>query len=766
MSATPTSGDAVGTTDTTTAGGAPVSTTSTSEAGAMTAAAGVTSRTTTIGRVLVANRGEIARRIFATCRRLGIATVAVHSDADADAPFVRDADLAVALGGAAPSESYLRADAIIAAAHATGADAIHPGYGFLSEDARFAAAVRDAGLIWIGPAPETIEAMGSKLRARELMEAAGVPVLPGGRVDEDISDADLAAQAEAIGFPLLVKASAGGGGRGMRLVEDPSALVDAVASARREAASAFGDGTVFLERYVTRPRHVEVQILGDRAGTVSALPERDCSIQRRHQKLIEESPAPAIGDEVRATLADAARKAAGALGYVSAGTVEFVLGDADPTHPAVFFLEVNTRLQVEHPVTELVTGLDLVELQLRIAEGEPLPPAAIDPPAIGHAIEARLVAEDPAAGWMPQTGLVEQFGFAGAASFATAATGAAAGATLRVDTGVAPGSVVSPHYDSMLAKLIVHAPTRGAAIRRLADALRRAELAGPRTARDLLVRTLESDAFAEVSHDTQLLDGDALATLSAPLVAGEELRRAAAAAALAGQAARRATATVGALAPSGWRNVSAVPQTVTFAAPEGTLVDVGDGAAVSDAAGGDERSGAGGGGTAGTVPSAASHEQADSLAVAYRLDRRGNLAELRVGGRPLEAELVSATPERVELRIDGVRRRYGVFAGREAVWVATPAGQVALVEQPRFPDRANEAAAGSLNAPLPGTVLRVLVAAGDRVVARQPLVVLEAMKMEHEITAPVDGTVGELSVAVGDQVDGGQTLAVVEAVEG
>ncbi|WP_040601467.1 biotin carboxylase N-terminal domain-containing protein, partial [Patulibacter medicamentivorans] len=476
-------------------------------------------------RLLVANRGEIARRIFATCRRLGIDTVAVHSDADADAPFVRDADLAVALGGAAPAESYLRADAIIAAARATGADAIHPGYGFLSEDAGFAAAVAAAGLRWIGPSPETIEAMGSKLRARELMAAAGVPVLPGGRIAEDVGDDDLRAQADAVGFPLLVKASAGGGGRGMRLVEDPAALAGAVASARHEAASAFGDGTVFLERYVTRPRHVEVQILGDLHGTVSALPERDCSIQRRHQKLIEESPAPAIGDDVRTVLADAAHKAAGALGYVSAGTVEFVLADGGggrDADPAVFFLEVNTRLQVEHPVTELVTGLDLVELQLRIAEGEPLPAAAIDPPARGHAIEARLVAEDPAAGWLPQTGLVEQFGFAGAD-----------GRALRIDSGVEPGSVVSPHYDSMLAKVIVHAPTRDAAIRRLADALRRAELAGPRTARDLLVRTLESPSFRNVTHDTQLLDGDALADLAAPLVTGEPLRWAAAAAALA-----------------------------------------------------------------------------------------------------------------------------------------------------------------------------------------------------------------------------------------
>jgi propionyl-CoA carboxylase alpha chain len=679
-----------------------------------------------VRRLLVANRGEIARRIFATCRRLGIGTVAVHSDPDADAPFAREADLAVALGGAAPGESYLRADAIIAAARATGADAIHPGYGFLSEDAGFAAAVIDAGLTWVGPAPETIAAMGSKLRARELMEQAGVPVLPGARVPEDVDPAVLADEAAAIGFPLLVKASAGGGGRGMRLVEDPTALADAVAAARHEAASAFGDGTVFLERYVTRPRHVEVQILGDHHGTVSALPERDCSIQRRHQKLIEEAPAPALGAEVRVALADAARDAAAALGYVSAGTVEFVLAggaDTDPSHPQeAFFLEVNTRLQVEHPVTELVCGLDLVELQLRIAGGEPLPPEAVDPPARGHAIEARLVAEDPAAGWLPQTGLVERFSFEGAVG--PAEDRGDASTVLRLDSGVEAGSVVSPHYDSMLAKVVVHAPTRAAATARLADALRRARLAGPRTARDLLVRTLEHPAFAAAEHDTQLLDGPVLDALAAPLLGGEALGPLAAAAALAAQAARRAAADAGSRAPSGWRNVPAVAQSVVY--------DV-----------------------VGAPPGA-------GLAVAYRLDRRGRLAELAIDGTPLAAELVRADPDVVELRIDGVRHRYAVHAGRDAQWVATPEGEVGLRERPRFPDHAGQLAAGSLTAPLPGTVLRVLVAAGDAVRAGQALVVLEAMKMEHEVTSPVDGTVSELPVAAGDQVDGGQVLAVVD----
>ncbi|MFA4930011.1 MAG: biotin carboxylase N-terminal domain-containing protein [Patulibacter sp.] len=723
-----------------------------------------------IRTLIVANRGEIARRIFRTCRDLGITTVAVHSDPDADAPFVREADLAVALGGASPAESYLRGDAIIAAAQRTGADAIHPGYGFLAEDARFARAVIAAGLRWIGPEPETIDAMGSKVRARELMEAAGVPVLPGRTLEGDPDDATLRSYADEIGYPLLVKASAGGGGRGMRRVEGPDGLAEAVGSARREADAAFGDGTVFLERYVTRPRHVEVQILGDRHGTVSALPERDCSIQRRHQKLIEESPAPAIGADVREALATAARDAARALRYVGAGTVEFVLAP----NGEVFFLEVNTRLQVEHPVTELVCGLDLVALQIAVAEGSALPEIAVDPVAHGHAIEARIVAEDAAEGWRPQTGTVERFAFGaagetrgtegGGTSLTSGAEhgrgrgdddghggpglGGALGVpgqtTLRVDSAVDPGSVVSPHYDSMLAKVIVHAATRDGATRRLHAVLGRAEIAGIRTNRDLLVRTLESDEFRTVSHDTQLLDGPRLDALGAPLVDGDALRWAAAAAALAAQAARRADATIAPGLPSGWRNVPAAPQTVTYRV-QGTD---------------------------------------DVLVVGYRLGRTGGLAELAVDGArstsdpsaggfssdgesvadggSLDADLIEATADAVTLRADGVRRRFTVHAGDDAVWVGDGRGQVALVEQPRFPDPGDQAAAGSLDAPLPGTVLRVDVAEGDAVEVGQRLLVLEAMKMEHEVTALTAGTVTAVHVAVGDAVDGGQTLLVVD----
>lgn len=655
----------------------------------------------TIRRVLVANRGEIAARIFATCRRLGIATVAVHSTADADAPFVREADTAVLIGGPMPAASYLRGEAIIAAARATGADAVHPGYGFLSESPDFAAAVIDAGLVWIGPTPTTIAAMGSKVRAREAMEQAGVPVLPGATLEEDDADDETLRKAEEVGFPLLVKASAGGGGRGMRRVDSAAGVLAAVASAKHEAGAAFGDQTVFLERLVRRPRHVEVQILGDAHGTVSVFPERDCTIQRRHQKLLEESPAPGIDADVRRAIADAARRAANAITYRNAGTVEFVLDREGHVH----FLEVNTRLQVEHPVTEAVCGLDLVELQIRIAEGAPLPPEAIDPEAVGHAIEARVVAEDPAADWLPQTGLVHRFAFPDG---------------VRVDSGVAPGSEITPYYDSLLAKVIVHAPTREAAARRLGDALRRADLAGPTTTRALLARVVEHPRFLGVDHDTQFLE-DTLTDLAQPLLDDRERSRAAVAAALAIQASRRAAAPNGRLAPSGWRNVPAHPQVRELEGADGPI------------------------------------------RVEYRLDRAGRLATLRIDGVDSDLELVTATPGIVELAEDGVRHRFAVHAVGPQIWVSTPRGQLALRERPRFADLTAAVPPGSSAAPLPGTVLRVLVAAGDRVEPGQPVVVIEAMKMEHEVTAAAAGTVRALPVSVGDRVAEGALLVEIDA---
>ncbi|SCG78277.1 propionyl-CoA carboxylase alpha chain [Micromonospora echinaurantiaca] len=662
-----------------------------------------------INSLLVANRGEIARRIFATCRTLGITTIAVHSDADADAPFVAEADLAVRLPGNTPAETYLRIDLILDAARRAGADAVHPGYGFLAENAEFATAVTDAGLTWVGPPAKAIAAMGDKMAAKALLAEAGVPMLP------TWTDAD-----QVTGFPVLVKASAGGGGRGMRVVRDAEGLAEAVAGARREAASAFGDGTVFIERYVERGRHVEVQIFGDTHGTVVALGVRECSIQRRHQKIVEEAPG-VLPDEVRQRLHEAAVAAGRTVDYVGAGTVEFLLAPDGDIH----FLEMNTRLQVEHPVTELTTGLDLVRLQLLVAEGEPLPVAAT-PPAVGHAIEVRLCAEDPAQGYRPATGSLHRFALPGVA----VEFGPLAGPGLRLDSGVVDGSVVGVHYDSMLAKVIAWAPTRAEAARALAGALARGELHGVATNRDLLVRILRSPEFAAVDIDTGFLDRHP--EVFAPLLPADQVPLAALAAALAGAAERRAAAPVLAGLPSGWRNVPAFPQVVCYA--------LGD----------------------------------DEIEVRYRFDRVGALVEWSVaagttGGEPGDdaverpaVTLVEATPERVVLDVAGVGRAYRVRRVGSEVFVDGPDGAASLTELPRFPLPTAELAAGSLLAPLPGTVTRVHVEVGRRVAAGDLLLTLEAMKLEHPVLAPTDGVVAELPVPAGGQVDTGAVLAVVD----
>ena len=639
-----------------------------------------------INKLLVANRGEIAARVFRTAHQLGIATVAVFSDADADLPYVALADEAVRLPGAAPADTYLRGDTLIAAAARTGADAVHPGYGFLSENAGFARDCAAAGLTFVGPSPEAIAAVGSKTEAKALMAAAGVPALPGVTVGPNV---DLVVEATRIGFPVLVKAAFGGGGRGMRIVADPAELAEAVASARREAASAFGDDTVFLERYVVDPRHVEVQILGDTHGSVVALFERDCSIQRRHQKIVEECPSPVVDDALRGELSAAAVAAGKAIGYTGAGTVEFVMDDTG----AFWFLEVNTRLQVEHPVTELVTGLDLVALQLRIAEGEPLPAAVTEARIEGHAIEARLYAEtvtrtdDGAAGFLPATGTLDRFRVP---------------AGVRVDTGVADGSVVGPHYDPMLAKVVAHGATRGEAARRLRRALRGAQIHGVVTNRELLVAILDDPGFL-AGRSVQL----------AALVRDEAVDPVRAAVAALAEAATR-----GGGLPSGWRNVAAHPQRVAY-----------------------------------TVAG-------QEVAVAYRFRRTG--LEVAVDGEPLPVGLVSAEPDRVVLDVDGVRRAFAVHQSDTAVYVDDPTGSSALVRVPRFPDPNALAHAGSLLAPMPGAVVRVAAAVGARVGAGQPLVVLEAMKMEHTVAAPIDGVLTAVHVQPGDQVERGQALAVVD----
>ncbi|GAA1108700.1 biotin carboxylase N-terminal domain-containing protein [Kribbella jejuensis] len=632
-----------------------------------------------ISSVLVANRGEIARRIFRTARALGLSTVAVYSTADAWMPYVDEADAGVHLPGNAPGETYLRSELIVEAALRAGADAVHPGYGFLSENAAFAQAVIDAGLTWIGPPVDAISSMGSKIEAKKLMAAAGVPVLA------ELTPAEVSAD----DLPVLVKASAGGGGRGMRVVTRLADLAAEIDAASAEALSAFGDGTVFCERYLARGRHIEVQVMADQHGTIWAVGERECSIQRRHQKVVEEAPSPLVEriPSMRPALFDAARKAAAAIGYVGAGTVEFLADE----NGAFYFLEMNTRLQVEHPVTEETTGLDLVQLQFAVAAGERLPPEP--PPTVGHAIEVRLYAEDPLHDWQPQTGTLHRFELP---------------ADVRVDSGVADGSEVSPYYDAMLAKVIASGADRAAVARRLAVALQQARLHGPGTNRELLVWILRHPAFLAGDTDTGFFEEHGVGGAVDDAV----VRVSALAAALADAAGRRTPVRV----PSGWRNLVSQPQRKSYR--------YGD----------------------------------QVVEVEYRLTRDG----LVVDGN---TALISLDCGQVVLEVDGVRRAFAVaaYGGSSAglVCVDSPLGSVAFTPVERFVDPAAQVAIGSLVAPMPGTVIRVGVQVGDVVQEGQPLLWLEAMKMEHAIAAPADGVVGELKVAAGQQVEVGAVLAVV-----
>jgi propionyl-CoA carboxylase alpha chain len=643
-----------------------------------------------ISRLLVANRGEIARRVFSTCRQAGISTVAVFSDPDAGSPHVAEADLAVRLPGASPAQTYLNGAAIVSAALASGADAVHPGYGFLSEDPGFARQVQAAGLTWIGPPPAAMQAMALKIEARKTAIAAGVPVLP--ELDPR----------SVTRFPVLVKASAGGGGRGMRAVASAAELGDAIESARREAQAAFGDGTVFCEPLLTGARHVEVQVLADQHGTVWTLTERDCSVQRRYAKVIEESPSPVIQDPLREQLLAAAESLTRAVGYVNAGTVEFLLSGSGE----FYFLEFNTRLQVEHPVTECLHELDLVALQLGIAEGQPLPP--VPPEPIGHAIEARLYAEDPVAGFRPCAGPVHAFEVPAVdTEFGLASH---TGATLRVDAGVVPGSVVSTHYDALLGKVIAWAPTRDEAARRLVAGLAGATIAGPATNRDLLVSVLSSEDFLAGGADTSLLDRYDYAGL-VPDERTCELSAAAAAAAI-GLANRQAARTAASI-PAGWRNVPSQPQRTSFSGPRGRI-DVG-----------------------------------------YRWSRTGITFE------EAGAELAGSSGGEVRLDVAGVTYPFRVTRAGDQVWVTSVLGSVTLGEIGRLPAPEPAAETGSLIAPMPGSVTKVTADAGKRVTAGQVVLVLEAMKMEHQVVAPADGVLSEVRISQGAQVNAGDVLAIV-----
>ncbi len=641
-----------------------------------------------ISRLLVANRGEIARRVFRTCRQAGIATVAVFADPDAGSPHVAEAELAVRLPGASPAQTYLNGAAIVAAALASGADAVHPGYGFLSEDPGFARQVQAAGLLWVGPPPAAMQAMALKIEARKTAIAVGVPVLP--ELDP----------ASVTRFPVLVKASAGGGGRGMRAVGSAAELEAAIESARREAKAAFGDGTVFCEPLLAGARHVEVQVLADEHGTVWTLTERDCSVQRRYAKVIEETPSPVVQDQLRERLLAAAEALTRAVGYVNVGTVEFLLSGTGE----FYFLEFNTRLQVEHPVTECLHDLDLVALQLGIAEGQPLP--ALPPEPIGHAIEARLYAEDPVAGFLPSAGPVHAFAFSAVdTEFGLASH---TGATLRVDAAVVPGSVVSPHYDALLGKVIAWAPTRDEAARRLVAALAGADLAGPATNRDLLVSVLSSEDFLAGGGDTSLLDGYDYAGL-VPAERTCELSAAAAAAALA-LANREAAGSL----PGGWRNVPSQPQRSSFSGPRGRID------------------------------------------VSYRWTRTGITFE------EAGAELASGSAAGdVRLSVAGVTYPFRVTRAGDQVWVTSVLGSVTLGVIDRLPAPVAATETGSLVAPMPGSVTKLTANAGDRVTAGQVVLVLEAMKMEHQVIAPADGVLSEVRISQGAQVNAGDILAIV-----
>ncbi len=644
----------------------------------------------TIQRLLVANRGEIARRVIRTCRALGISPVAVYSDPDAGMRHVAEADAAVRLPGRRAEETYLRIDALVAAARSLGADAVHPGYGFLAENAAFARAVQRAGLVWVGPPPDAIEAMGSKIAARKLVAAAGVPVLP--EYDPALVRAE--------DLPLLVKASAGGGGRGMRVVRTLDELPGAVREASAEAATAFGEPAVFCERYVQRGRHIEVQVLADVHGTVWAVGARDCSLQRRHQKILEESFA--LSTDTHDRMTRAAVDAVRAVGYVGAGTVEFISEHTDPDagpDGGFWFLETNTRLRVEHPVTECVTGLDLVAEQIAIAEGAALPPEPPVRPASTAAIEVRLYAEDPAAGWRPSAGVLHALEIPGVDVEFAVPEGATA---LRLDAGYVAGDEVGTDYDPMLAKLIAVGPSRAAAARRLAAALSGARIHGVTTNRDLLVRVLREPDFLAGYVDTGYLDVN---DLTEPLVGADEIDDYVLAAALADAAAAKASSAVQPAVPIGWRNIASQRPR-------------------RDYAWGDRH-----------------------------LDGCYDTADPRV---------VRFGPDEVVLRTGVVEVSFAVARYGELRCVDAPLGSVTLRALPRFADPRAESVAGSLLAPLPGAVSEIMVRPGERVSAGTTLLVLEAMKMRHPILAPHDGTVGELKVAVHDQVQGGEVLTSVE----
>ncbi len=652
--------------------------------------------TVEFSKILVANRSEIAERIIRTCAQMGIATAVVFTEHDADASFVRAADEAVPLGSGV---SYLDIDAIVDAALLLRVDAVHPGYGFLAESAEFARAVEDAGIGFIGPAPAVIATMGSKIVSRESMMDAGVPVLTIRELGEGVDPHEAAS---AVGYPLVVKASSGGGGRGMRIVAVADDLVDAIAGASREASSAFGDGTVYLERYVDHGRHIEVQIFGDAHGNVVHLYERECSVQRRFQKVVEEAPAPGLDHSVRSQLWEAAVAAGRAVGYVGAGTVEFIVA----SDGSFAFLEMNTRLQVEHPVTEMTTGLDLVRMQIQIAQGEPLPEQDDLPGPVGHAIEARLYAEIPRDGFSPATGTLHRF---------------AVGDGVRVDTGVQSGDEVGHHYDPMLAKVIAHAPTRREAARRLALTLTRSAIHGVETNRDLLAAILTDHDFLSGTIDTGYLEREIERLIAVAERSPSAVRLDACVAALALQADNRATAPVLASIPSGWRNVRSQPQSVTLI-----------------------------------------HDD-EPIEVRYTI--QGGVSVGIDGDEQRISSVFRLEPELVDVVVDGVRIAFEIHHVAGEVYVDSVRGSSRFLRAARFPIAAERISRGAMVARTPGNVVAVLVSVGDTVAAGETIMVIEAMKMEQSVIAPFSGLVSAVHHGVGDQVEAGTILAEIDGEE-
>jgi 3-methylcrotonyl-CoA carboxylase alpha subunit len=660
-------------------------------------------------KILIANRGEIACRVAATARRLGIGVAAVYSEADAGARHVKLADEAYLIGPAPAAESYLRGERLIEAAQRCGAEAIHPGYGFLSENEAFARACAKAGLVFIGPPPEAIAAMGDKSAAKRLMEKAGVPLVPGYHGEKQDRDF-LAEEAQKIGFPVLIKASAGGGGKGMRIVRKAVEFQGALEGAQREAKAAFGDARVLIERYLERPRHIEVQVFGDAQGACIHLFERDCSVQRRHQKVLEEAPAPGMSAARRKEMGKAAVAAARAVGYAGAGTVEFI-AEQDGKF---YFMEMNTRLQVEHPVTEMITGLDLVEWQLRVAAGEPLPLAQEALSIRGHAVEARLYAEDPERGFLPQTGRLAHLRFPQATQ------------TVRIDTGVEAGATITPHYDPMIAKLIAWGEDRPAALARLGAALAAVEIAGVRTNVEFLERVVRSTAFASADLDTGLIERNRAELFPPPQAASHELLAAAAMAELleeADEARARASGSGDPYSPwdsvDGWRLNQGSHHRFVFA----------------------------------------EHGRRHEVTVQFRPGAYG----LTIDGREYTLSGERTAPGTLRLQLEGrVFEARAVRVAQDWHLAAGGARAVLRLEEGLPADEDDESAPGSLSAPMPGKVIALLVETGARVAKGAPLLILEAMKMEHTISAPADGVVKAIHFAAGEQVPEGAELLTLE----